>query len=67
MRHRQSTVRPQRSLACSHDLPEGFVCEPLRRFRCSLPAGRYRFEVRATDEAGNAKVTIGTSVLVVRQ
>jgi hypothetical protein len=36
------------------------------RLRFNLPAGRYLFEVRATDEAGNAQVKIGRSVLVVR-
>ena len=36
------------------------------RYRCNLPPGRYRYEVRGRDEAGNPQVKVGWSVLVVR-
>ena len=37
-----------------------------RRFACDLPAGRYRVEVTAVDEAGNRQVRTGRATLVVR-
>ncbi len=36
------------------------------RFHCTLPPGRYRYEVTAKDEAGNPQVKAGRSVLIVR-
>lgn len=36
------------------------------RITTRLAPGRYRFEARATDEAGNTQLAVGTSVLIVR-
>jgi hypothetical protein len=35
-------------------------------WRCTLPRGRYRVAVYATDEAGNRQATPGTARLTVR-
>jgi photosystem II stability/assembly factor-like uncharacterized protein len=35
-------------------------------FRCTLPAGRYRYSVYATDLAGNKQTRVGVNTLVVR-
>lgn len=37
-----------------------------KRFRCSLPAGSYRFFVCATDGAGTKQATVGSNRLTVR-
>jgi photosystem II stability/assembly factor-like uncharacterized protein len=34
-------------------------------FRCTLPAGRYRFSVYATDLAGNKQTRVGVNTLIV--
>jgi photosystem II stability/assembly factor-like uncharacterized protein len=36
------------------------------RFTCTLPAGRYRFSVYATDMAGNKQTRVGVNTLIVR-
>jgi photosystem II stability/assembly factor-like uncharacterized protein len=35
-------------------------------FECSLPHGRYRYSVYATDIAGNKQSTVGSNLLIVR-
>jgi hypothetical protein len=36
------------------------------KFRCALPAGRYRYSVYATDLAGNRQKSVGTRTLIVK-
>ena len=55
-------------LSCGWRLTWGGAPSPNQRktFRCTLPKGRYRFTVKATDQAGNAAVRLGSNTLTVR-